>query len=265
MRAVSEEVLECRAGSDYKELIKKEGKSEKGCTLYGNKPSFGKQQSSQNGPSHTGHCGRNWRRPEIDFCISRMIHHKDKEITSLDFIYFFKHWIQHWNISWPVPWLLGEQSVFQAAAVSRMFPSPCCLVDDRKEEDELSLWHSTESLCATLFGVERKRVAALSHWLLSEWKGNRGLKCPHWMQPKRLKHIKMALRVHRPSLVVNAASKALFKRPDREVFLELPLLRIGVRLSTEAMWQMINFSGRLEARGSAGGGGGGALESGAKV
>lgn len=126
-----------------------------------------------------------------------------------------------------------------------MYPS-----DGRKEEDELSLWYSTESLCVTLFRVERKRVATLSHWLLSQWKGNRVSSVPLWMQPKRPKHIKMALCVHWPSLVANAASKAPFKGLTGTFFLELPPLRIGVRLSTEAMWQMINFSGRLEARGS---------------
>lgn len=44
-----------------------------------------------------------------------------------------------------------------------------CLVDGRKEEDELKS-DSMQRFCATLFGVERERVAALSHSLLLQWK-----------------------------------------------------------------------------------------------
>lgn len=45
------------------------------------------------------------------------------------------------------------------------------------------------------------------------------LKCPHWMQPKRLEHIKMALCVRGPSPEASAASKALFKGPTESYFL----------------------------------------------
>ncbi len=175
MWAVSEEVPECRAGSDYTELIKKEGMSKKGCTLCGNKPSFAKQQSSQNGPDIMGGteiC------PKIVLHIRRTIQHKDMEIKWLDFILLFIKLNPVFEHLMPTYLVFGQRECFQGSdfvlgpTVSRMCLYPCCLDDGRKEEDELSPWYSTESLCVTLFGVERKRVATLSHWLLSQWKGN---------------------------------------------------------------------------------------------
>lgn len=147
---------------------------------------------------------------------------------------------------------LGEQSVYRAMILSEQWVG-CCLVYGRKEEDELSLWYSTESLCVTLFGVERKRVAALSHWLLSQWKGNRVSRVPTGFNQKGWSTSRW-LCVFTGQVWWPMLHPKLFKKPNRELFLEPPLLCTGVRLSAEAMWQMINFSGRLEAWGGRGGG-----------
>lgn len=130
----------------------------------------------------------------------------------------------------------------------------CRLGDSRKEEDEPSLWCSTEASCVTLFGVERKRVAALSGWLLSQWKGNPVSSIPTGCYQKAETHQDGSLcsrakfggqRTASPQSPRSKAQAGLFF-----FILELPEPRISVQLSTEAMWQMINFSGRLEAQGS---------------
>ena len=93
--------------------------------------------------------------------------------------------------------------------------------------------HHRELLCYFVWGREEKS----SHIVLLTTvtvKRKPGVKCPHWIPPKRLKHIKMALCVQGPSLGANIASKALYKSLTRRNF-QLPLLRISVRLSTEAM------------------------------
>lgn len=133
----------------------------------------------------------------------------------------------------------------------RWVPSTCCLVDGRKEEDELSLGCNTESLCATLLWRREEKsscIVPLTAVIVKRKPGSQ-VSPPYWTQPKRPKHIKMALHVHGPSLVAHAASKSQFNNLAVSYFLSCqPVLCIGVRLSTEAMWQMINFSGRLEGR-----------------
>lgn len=121
-------------------------------------------------------------------------------VTVLDFCNFFK----------------GAVKAFQAVDVWRggnASPS-CCLVDGRKEEDELSLQRSTESFCVTLFGVAKEKSGRIVPLTTVTVKRRASLKCPHWMPPKRLKHIKMATCVHGPSLV----AKALFKIPTTFFF-----------------------------------------------
>lgn len=103
----------------------------------------------------------------------------------------------------------------------------------RKEVDRLSLIQHREVLCYFVWGREEKSSCIVPLTAVRV-KRKPGLKCPHWIAPNWLKHIKMPLYVHWPRLVASAASKAL-SEGLAGIFLKLRLLRIGVQLSTEAM------------------------------
>lgn len=69
----------------------------------------------------------------------------------------------------------------------------------------MSLLQHRGLLCYFVWGREEKssRIVPLTAVTV---KRKPSFKYPHWMPPKRLKHIKMALFVHEPSLVAKTAS-----------------------------------------------------------
>lgn len=105
----------------------------------------------------------------------------------------------------------------------------------------------------TLQRPKRKRVAALSRWPVSQW-----IESCLWSVPldqsKRVEAHQdgpVSACVRQMQWPKPKASKALFKDLTRT--LETVRPRFGVCRRAEAMWQMINFSGRLETHGAEGG------------
>lgn len=100
---------------------------------------------------------------------------------------------------------------------------------------------------------KRKRVAALSRWPLSLWIGSCLWSVPLDPTKRAEAHQdgSVSASVSQMRWPKPKASKALFKDFTRT--LETARPRFGVCRRAEAMWQMINFSGRLETHGAGGG------------
>lgn len=134
-------------------------------------------------------------------------------------------------------------------SVCRMVHPLWCLVDGRKEEDCPSPWHSTERfLCYFVWDGEEKSSCIVPLTAVTV-KGKPGLKCPPLDGTKKAGAHQNASECSQAKFHGKCCIQSTALRPAEELFLKLRLPRISVRLSTEAMWQMINFSGRLEARG----------------
>lgn len=144
----------------------------------------------------------------------RTTHNEDKRNS----IYFLKHLIQQFE-QFTASYLV-EDSVFKAMILSPQSVGWCSSLHivwfTVGRGWTKSLIQHRGSLYYFVWGREEKSSSIVPLTAVP-LKRKPGLKSSYWMKPKRLKHIKMALCAHWPSLVINAAFKALFKEAKQGV------------------------------------------------